>query len=140
MFRGRGYSLMESAPLSHTTSPTLLGRLGRSPTDQEAWAAFVDRYGPKIYAWCLHWRLQEADAQDVTQAVLLKLARTMARFTYDMESIYNGLSSLFGKCVREPLKMLASVLYCQPTAEGEFRHGCQFVTPLSEQQLRDVLQ
>ena len=40
----------------------------------------------------------------------------------------------------EPLKMLASVLYCQPTAEGEFRHGCQFVTPLSEQQLRDVLQ
>ena len=31
----------------------------------------------------------------------------MARFTYDMESIYNGLNSLFGKCVREPLKMLA---------------------------------
>src|SRR5262245_44671307 len=31
----------------------------------------------------------------------------MARFTYDMESIYNGLHALFGKAVREPLKMLA---------------------------------
>ncbi len=31
----------------------------------------------------------------------------MARFTYDIESIYNGLHALFGKAVREPLKMLA---------------------------------
>jgi RNA polymerase sigma-70 factor (ECF subfamily) len=65
------------------TSPTLLGRLGRSPTDQAAWEAFVDRYGPKIYAWCLHWKLQKADAEDITQTVLLKLARTIATFSYD---------------------------------------------------------
>src|SRR5262249_55089790 len=57
--------------------------LGQNPTDQQAWAAFVDRYGPKIYAWCLHWQLQTADAEDVTQTVLLKLARKMAGFTYD---------------------------------------------------------
>src|SRR5262245_57824932 len=75
-------ALVADSSSSHT-SPTLLGRLGRCPTDQEAWAAFVDRYGPKIYAWCLHWRLQQADAEDVTQAVLLKLARTMAGFAYD---------------------------------------------------------
>jgi len=65
------------------TSPTLLGRLRHSPQDQEAWEAFVVRYGPKIMAWCRQWDLQEADAQDITQDVLLKLARTIARFEYD---------------------------------------------------------
>ncbi len=73
---------MASSSSSHT-SPTLLGRLGRSPTDQAAWEAFVDRYGPKIYAWCQHWRLQKADAEDVTQNVLLKLAHKLAHFSYD---------------------------------------------------------
>ena len=40
----------------------------------------------------------------------------------------------------KPLKLLATVMYCQPTSEGEYRHGCQFVKPLSQQQLRDLLQ
>ena len=65
------------------TSPTLLGRLGQFPADQEAWEKFVDRYGPKIYAWCQRWGLQQSDAEDVTQGVLLKLANHMASFSYD---------------------------------------------------------
>jgi RNA polymerase sigma-70 factor (ECF subfamily) len=68
---------------SASTSPTLLGRLRRVPADQAAWAEFADRYGRKIYDWCRQWRLQEADAQDVTQEVLLKLARKMQTFAYD---------------------------------------------------------
>ena len=71
------------SPSLSQTSPTLLARLGQSPTDQQAWEKFVDRYGPKIYAWCQHWKLQKSDAEDVTQAVLLKLASHMARFSYD---------------------------------------------------------
>jgi RNA polymerase sigma-70 factor (ECF subfamily) len=65
------------------TSPTLLGRLGRVPTDQAAWGDFAARYGCKIYGWCRQWGLQEADAEDVTQQVLLKLAHKMRTFTYD---------------------------------------------------------
>jgi RNA polymerase sigma factor (sigma-70 family) len=65
------------------TSPTLLGRLGRVPADEAAWGEFAERYGRKIYGWCRHWQLQEADAEDVTQQVLLKLARKMRSFTYD---------------------------------------------------------
>jgi RNA polymerase sigma-70 factor (ECF subfamily) len=65
------------------TSPTLLGRLGRLPADQGAWGEFAERYGRKIYGWCRQWHLQESDAQDVTQEVLLKLARKMATFHYD---------------------------------------------------------
>jgi RNA polymerase sigma-70 factor (ECF subfamily) len=73
---------MESASAS-TTSATLLGRLRRDPTDQAAWAEFVDRYGRKIYGWCRHWNLQDADAEDVTQTVLLILAQKMSTFAYD---------------------------------------------------------
>jgi RNA polymerase sigma-70 factor (ECF subfamily) len=65
------------------TRVTLLGRLRRDPTNQAAWAEFVDHYGRKIYGWCMKWRLQEADAQDVTQNVLLRLAEKMRSFTYD---------------------------------------------------------
>jgi RNA polymerase sigma-70 factor (ECF subfamily) len=65
------------------TSPTLLGRLGRVPADQAAWGQFAERYGRKIYGWCRQWGLQEADAEDVTQQVLLKLAHKMRTFAYD---------------------------------------------------------
>ncbi len=65
------------------TRLSLLGRLQSDPANQEAWEAFVDHYGPKILGWCLKWHLQEADAQDVTQNVLLKLAEKMRSFRYD---------------------------------------------------------
>src|SRR5262249_16626795 len=57
--------------------------LRQNPLDEAAWAEFVEHYGAKIYAWCRKWDLQEADAQDVTQDVLLRLARKMKDFTYD---------------------------------------------------------
>jgi RNA polymerase sigma-70 factor (ECF subfamily) len=53
------------------------------PADQGAWAEFAERYGRKIYGWCRYWGLQEADAEDVTQDVLLRLARKLQDFTYD---------------------------------------------------------
>jgi RNA polymerase sigma-70 factor (ECF subfamily) len=59
------------------TQVTLLGRLQRAPSDQAAWQQFVDRYGRQVYRWCRHWKLTEADAEDVTQMVLLKLAQKM---------------------------------------------------------------
>ncbi len=65
------------------TRVTLLGRLRRDPSNQAAWTEFVDHYGPKIMRWCQKWNLQEADAQDVTQNVLLKLADKMRDFSYD---------------------------------------------------------
>jgi len=65
------------------TSASLILRVGRSPTDEAAWAEFVDRYGPKVLGWSRGWGLQQADAEDVTQAVMVKLSRQMGRFAYD---------------------------------------------------------
>jgi RNA polymerase sigma-70 factor (ECF subfamily) len=65
------------------TSITLLERLGREETDQQAWAEFVRRYGRQIYSWCRRWKLQEADAEDLTQNVLVRLHARLRTFRYD---------------------------------------------------------
>ncbi len=72
------------------TNTTLLRRLRQDPTDQEAWSAFVERYGRLIYRWCRHWGLQQADAEDVAQNVLLDLARQMRTFVYDPKGSFRG--------------------------------------------------
>jgi RNA polymerase sigma-70 factor (ECF subfamily) len=70
-------------PHDSGTRITLLSRLRHDPTNEAAWAEFVQHYGGKIYGWCRKWNLQEADAQDVTQTVLLKLSQRLREFTYD---------------------------------------------------------
>jgi RNA polymerase sigma-70 factor (ECF subfamily) len=69
---------------------SLLGRLRASPADEAVWCEFVDRYGRKIYDWCGAWRLQDADARDVTQTVLTTLAVKMRTFTYDPSLSFRG--------------------------------------------------
>jgi RNA polymerase sigma factor (sigma-70 family) len=75
---------------SSRTSVTLLGRLRQDPRDQAAWNEFVARYEPKIFEWCLGWRLQESDARDVSQDVLLKLHGLLAKFAYDPSRSFRG--------------------------------------------------
>jgi RNA polymerase sigma-70 factor (ECF subfamily) len=74
---------MNSLP-TLATRVTLLARLARpGPLDEGAWHEFVELYGPLLYKWCRRWQLQDADARDVTQQVLLKLARKLAEFRYN---------------------------------------------------------
>jgi RNA polymerase sigma-70 factor (ECF subfamily) len=80
---------MAGGTSSHT-SPSLLHRLRLHPTDEEAWQLFVDRYGKQIYSWCRRWHLQDADACDVTQGVLLKLARRLQTFEYDPQQSFRA--------------------------------------------------
>ncbi len=69
-------------PANSATRVSLLVRL-QGEGDEQAWGEFVQRYGPRIFQWCRRWGLQTADAEDVTQAVLLRVARRMRTFTYD---------------------------------------------------------
>jgi RNA polymerase sigma-70 factor (ECF subfamily) len=73
-----------------TTRPTLLARLRHDPSNEAAWDDFVEQYGRHIYRWCRQWRLQDADAEDVTQEILLKLARKLRDFAYDPKSSFRG--------------------------------------------------
>ena len=85
----REYSLM-AEPSNSQTSPTLLGKLRQSPTDQDAWEQFVLRYGPQIQSWCGRKGLQDADAHDVTQMVLLRVATHIRDFEYDPARSFRG--------------------------------------------------
>lgn len=73
-----------------STSSTLLEALRNTAVDPEAWKVFVKRYEPLIYDWCRGWGLQDADAQDVTQDVLLRLVERMRQFTYDPSLSFRG--------------------------------------------------
>lgn len=65
------------------TSPTLLDRV-RDRGDQQAWADFVGRYGPRIRRWCLRWcRPQEVG--DLEQEVMVKLVAGINKINYDPE-------------------------------------------------------
>jgi RNA polymerase sigma-70 factor (ECF subfamily) len=81
--------MAEDSDLS--TRRSLLLRLRQEPDDPAAWAEFVQRYGPLLFAWCCRWGLQTADAEDVTQTVLLKLAQYLRGFEYDPGRRFRGL-------------------------------------------------
>ena len=86
---GSGGGIMAQAT-GCSTRVSILMALRNDPGDQSAWSAFVNRYGPQIHAWCLRWKLQDADAQDVTQMVLLKLVRHLPDFAYDPSRSFRG--------------------------------------------------
>lgn len=73
-----------------TTSVTLLGRLHQQPGDASAWQEFVARYRPRIFAHCLALQLQPADAEDVTQAVLVRLVEKLPQFHYDPSQCFRA--------------------------------------------------
>jgi len=65
------------------TSLSLLERLQKNPDDPQAWNLFVERYQPRIRWWCVTWGLQDSDADDVAQDVLVKLFAALRKFQYD---------------------------------------------------------
>jgi RNA polymerase sigma-70 factor (ECF subfamily) len=73
-----------------TTHVALLTQLRQAPSDQAGWDEFVERYGRHIYRWCRQWKLQDADAEDVTQDILVKLTQKLRAFAYDPSRSFRG--------------------------------------------------
>jgi RNA polymerase sigma-70 factor (ECF subfamily) len=73
-----------------TTRVTLLTQLRQVPFNQAEWDEFVERYGGHIYRWCRQWNLQDADAEDVTQDILMKLTQKLRNFAYDPSRSFRG--------------------------------------------------
>ena len=70
---------MPTAPI---TRPSLLVRI-RDAGDAEAWRQFVELYAPVIHGFYRQRGLQDADAADLTQAVLQTVAVTAGQLRYD---------------------------------------------------------
>ena len=67
-----------------TTQITLLQQVA-DQSDRRAWDRFAQTYGPLVYRYCQRRGLQEADALDVAQEVLLQVSRAIVDFRYDPE-------------------------------------------------------
>ncbi|QGJ72216.1 RNA polymerase subunit sigma [Planctomycetales bacterium 10988] len=76
--------------LESKTHISLLAKLQKDDRDERAWREFVDRYGSRIYAWCLRRSLQPADAEDITQQVLVRMTVRLGEFTYDETLSFRG--------------------------------------------------
>jgi RNA polymerase sigma-70 factor (ECF subfamily) len=73
-----------------STRVTLLTRLRQVPLNQAGWDEFVEHYGRHIYRWCRQWKLQDADAEDLTQDILTKLTQKLRAFSYDPSGSFRG--------------------------------------------------
>jgi RNA polymerase sigma-70 factor (ECF subfamily) len=67
------------------THPSILEAMKESQTRPEAFERFSRLYRPGIVSRCRAQGLQQADAEDVTQAILLKLWDALRSFDYDPE-------------------------------------------------------
>src|SRR4051794_27022112 len=64
------------------TRASLLVRL-RDPRDETAWVEFVQLYAPLVYAYARKQGLQDADAADLSQDVLVAFVRSVRGLEYD---------------------------------------------------------
>src|SRR5262245_12178765 len=67
-----------------STRPSLLFRM-RDPADHAAWLEFVGLYEPAIYRILRQHGLQDADARELMQDLLLALSRSIDRWDPDKE-------------------------------------------------------
>jgi RNA polymerase sigma-70 factor (ECF subfamily) len=94
------------------TGGTLFNVIAR-PDDPRGWEQFVLRYGPRVNAWCRQQGLQEADAEDVLQNVLVRLFRHIALFRPQRDGSFRAYLR----------KVAANVVYDHRRATG--RRGVQ---------------
>lgn len=108
-----------------STDLSLLVKLHTGLAYNRDWDEFVRRYRPLIYNYARAYPLQPADAEDVTQKVLLKLVSKLRVFHYDPSQSFRGwlktvtrnvLIDFYAERQREPvsgddqiLEMLANV-------------------------------
>ena len=123
------------------TSVTLMMRLQRFPADPQAWDEFVERYRPMIRAWCLKWQLQDSDAEDVVQDVLIKLVAAIRKFQYDPAQLSSVAQDCYSACLerfrgvapqgpepdcgpdRQDRRIRRSEVRSRTEARGRFRRG-----------------
>jgi RNA polymerase sigma-70 factor (ECF subfamily) len=73
----------------HTTPVSLLVRL-RQPTDQAAWARFVELYLPLLSYWARRLGLDDGDAADLVQDVFVTLVEKLAAFRHDRDRSFRA--------------------------------------------------
>ena len=75
---------MKNQPSQFITRASLLLKI-RNAEDDDAWKDFVTMYYPLIYHWSVRKGLQAALAEEVSQQVLYRVAKSISQFRYDKD-------------------------------------------------------
>ena len=81
--------------------------------DRTAWDQLVDRYAPLVWSICRRYRLTQADAEDVSQSVWLRLVENL-RSLRDPEALPGWLATTTN---RECLRVVRSSMRERPADE-----------------------
>ncbi len=129
-------------PEAPPTRLSLLIRL-RDLQDQQAWGQFVDLYAPLIYGYVRKRGLQDADAADLTQTCLRKVALHVGSLEYDRRRgtfrgwlftiVRNLLRDFFERCQRpdqgsgdsQIQRLLESQAVPEPDEADEWERECR---------------
>jgi RNA polymerase sigma-70 factor, ECF subfamily len=79
----------DSAPSEESTRPSLLLRL-RDAGDELAWSEFSAVYEPVIYRLVKRRGIQDADAREIVQEVLMSVAAAIDRFDVNSGGSFRG--------------------------------------------------
>src|SRR5437660_10001 len=95
-------------PHVQDTRASLLSRL-RKDDDPEAFTEFANHYRAFILAWCRKAGLQEANAEDLAQQILLRLWKLMKRFVYDPERgrFRDWLKTVIRRAIADYFRLMA---------------------------------
>src|SRR5262245_17356709 len=85
-----------------STRFSLLNALKDADQLNAAWERFQKRYEETILGWCARRGLQPADAQDVTQKVLISLFRSLPQHEHDpSRSFRSWLKAVVNNAIRD---------------------------------------
>ncbi len=123
---------MKSAP---QTSYSLIRRLTNA-ADAEAWSEFIEIYQPLIFRLCRTKGLQYADATDLTQEVLAKVAEAVEGFEPQKQRksfrawlfciTRNLVTDHFRKRERQGLVQNEPALELEPTPDAQSSEAAEF--------------
>lgn len=88
-----------------STHLTLLNELAQdSPSREEAWRIFWQRYYPLILHWCQRWLSRTSDAEEVASQVLEKLVSSIPTFDANKGSFRVWLKAVVNNAVRKEFR------------------------------------
>ncbi|MFK8114723.1 MAG: RNA polymerase sigma factor [Rubripirellula sp.] len=101
------------------TRPSLLVRL-QETRDEQAWSEFTAVYEPVIYRMAKRRGLQDADAREIVQEVLLSVSSAIGKFDINRSGSFRGwLSRVTRNATVDRLRKVKS--------RNEINHGSDFV-------------
>ncbi len=79
-----------TSPRSDSSTRTSFILRAQGQHDQATWDEFVNRYGLMVLTWSRHWCKQSADAEDLSQDILIHVWKNIPKFRLEEGRRFRG--------------------------------------------------